>query len=162
MLSAEGVQQGDALGPLLFCLTIHPLCSQLKSELCVCYLDDITVGGNSDDILSDLSVVKQRAADLGLELNQNKAEMICSNSSARASILAAFPGARVVEPSEATLLGSPIGDTACITSILEVKIGLLQTLGDRLQYLAKHDTLLLLRHSFALLVHPVNITMLPL
>ena len=33
--SAEGVQQGDPLGPLLFCLTIHPLVSQLKSELCV-------------------------------------------------------------------------------------------------------------------------------
>ena len=28
LLSAEGVQQGDPLGPLLFCLTIHPLYSQ--------------------------------------------------------------------------------------------------------------------------------------
>ena len=55
-----------------------------------------------------------------------------------------------MEPSDATLLGSPIGDTPCITSIHEVKIGLLQTLGDRLQYLAKHDAPLLLRHSFAL------------
>ena len=150
MVSAEGVKQGDPLGPLLFCFTIHPLCSQLKSELCLCYVDDITVGGNSDDILSDLSVVKQRAADLDLELNQNISEVLCSNSSARASILAAFPGARVVEPSEATLLGSPIGDTTYISSILEVKIGLLQTLGDRLQYLAKHDALFLLHHSLAL------------
>ena len=150
LLSAVGMQQGDSLGPLLFCLTIHLLCSQLKSELCLCYLDDITVGGISDGILSDLSVVKQRAADLGLELNQNKSEVICSNSSARVSILTVFPGTRVVEPSEATLLGSPIDDTACITSILEVKIGLLQTLGNRLQYQAKHDALLLLRHSFTL------------
>ena len=43
--SAEGVQQGDPLGPLLFCLTIHPLISKLKSEFCVWYLDDGTVGG---------------------------------------------------------------------------------------------------------------------
>ena len=43
--SAEGVQQGDPLGPLLFCLTIHPLVSKLKSEFCVWYLDDGTVGG---------------------------------------------------------------------------------------------------------------------
>ena len=48
--SAEGVQQGDALGPLLFCLTIHPLVSQLKSELCVWYLDDSTIGGLAKDI----------------------------------------------------------------------------------------------------------------
>ena len=31
--SAEGVQQGDLLGPLLFCLTLHQLCGHLKSEL---------------------------------------------------------------------------------------------------------------------------------
>ena len=30
--SSEGVQQGDPLGPLLFCLVIHPLILQLKSE----------------------------------------------------------------------------------------------------------------------------------
>ena len=28
-LSAEGVQQGDPLSPLLFCLTIHPICMSL-------------------------------------------------------------------------------------------------------------------------------------
>ena len=33
ILSEESVQQGDPLGPLLFCLTLHPLLSQLQSEL---------------------------------------------------------------------------------------------------------------------------------
>ena len=33
LVSAEGIQQGDPLGPLLFCLTIHELCSKLRSEL---------------------------------------------------------------------------------------------------------------------------------
>ena len=42
--SAEGVQQGDPLGPLLFCLSIHRPTSSLVSEFCVCYLDDITLG----------------------------------------------------------------------------------------------------------------------
>ena len=32
VLSSEGVQQGDPIGPLLFCLTIHPLLSQLNSD----------------------------------------------------------------------------------------------------------------------------------
>ena len=43
--SAEGVQQGDPLGPLLFCLTIHPLITPLKSEFKVFYLDDGTIRG---------------------------------------------------------------------------------------------------------------------
>ena len=46
--SAEGVQQGDPLGPLLFCLTIHQLCSRMKSELS---LDDGTLGGKVEDVL---------------------------------------------------------------------------------------------------------------
>ena len=37
--SAEGVQQGDPLGPLLFCLTVQPLLNSLKADLVVGYLD---------------------------------------------------------------------------------------------------------------------------
>ena len=62
--SSEGVQQGDPLGPLLFCLSIHRLCSQLKSELWLCYLDDVTLGGNVDDALDDLEVVEHVATGL--------------------------------------------------------------------------------------------------
>ena len=43
--SLEGVQQGDPLGPLLFCLTIHSIVSQLRSELQIFYMDDGTLGG---------------------------------------------------------------------------------------------------------------------
>ena len=45
--SADGVQQGDPLGPLLSCLTLHYvyMCCLLKSELCLFYLDDGSLGG---------------------------------------------------------------------------------------------------------------------
>ncbi len=33
--SQEGVQQGDPLGPLLFCLALHRHCMQLCSSLSV-------------------------------------------------------------------------------------------------------------------------------
>ena len=52
--SAEGVQQGDPLEPLFFCLTIHSLCSQLVSELNLFYLDDGTRGGSVEDLRHDL------------------------------------------------------------------------------------------------------------
>ena len=42
--SSEGVQQGDPLGPLLFCLSLHRHCAGLRSAFCVMYLDDITIG----------------------------------------------------------------------------------------------------------------------
>ena len=57
--SCEGVQQGDPLGPLLFCLSIHHPLSALCSELRLSYLDDISLGG-------DLEVMfKQGAKDVG-------------------------------------------------------------------------------------------------
>ena len=43
--SAEGIQQGDPLDPLLFCLTIHPLLSDIHSNFVSGYLDDIALGG---------------------------------------------------------------------------------------------------------------------
>ena len=47
VISQEGVQQRDPLGPLLFCLSIHPMITSLSSELVIGYMDDITLGGTS-------------------------------------------------------------------------------------------------------------------
>ena len=43
--SAEGIQQGNPLGPLLFCLAIPPLFLNIQSEFVSGYLDDIGIGG---------------------------------------------------------------------------------------------------------------------
>ena len=45
VMSMEGSQQGDPLGPALFCTTIQPLLLSLVSELKVGYMDDLTLGG---------------------------------------------------------------------------------------------------------------------
>jgi len=42
--SAEGIQQGDPMGPMLFCLSIHTLLLSLSSEVTIAYLDDVTLG----------------------------------------------------------------------------------------------------------------------
>ena len=77
LLSQEGVQQGDPLGPLLFCLAIHPLILRLQSELSIFYLDDGLIGGSVDDILHDINLVQEVAEGLGLHLNLQKSELIC-------------------------------------------------------------------------------------
>ena len=73
--SSEGVQQGDPLLPLLFCLTLNRHCVQLPSPLTVMYLDDVSLSGPLDDILHDLNVIKA-AEELGLFLNNSKSECV--------------------------------------------------------------------------------------
>ena len=144
--SAEGVQQGDPLGPLLFCLCIHHMGSQLRSELSFFYLDDGTLGGSEEDLCHDVEVVERVGSSIGQMLN---AEIIGSPEMAN-SILSSLPGAKVIDPSRATLLGSSIGDVNSITDLLSEKTAMLRRMGDRLQHLSSHDAILLLKHSFAL------------
>ncbi len=69
------------------------------------------------------------------------------------TIVSSLPGAKIVCTSshaQATLLGSSVGDVASITGLLNEKTELLKRMGDRLQLLSTHDTILLLKHSFAL------------
>ena len=148
--SSEGVQQGDPLGPLLFCLSIHHLVTSLKSEFCIFYLDDGTLGGSSNEVFSDLQNVEQAAEDLGFHLNREKCEIICCDPVTKEQWLATSPDLLFSDPESATLLGSPLGDVNSISESITEKIQLLSTMGNRLQLLQAHDAIILLRHSVAL------------
>ena len=65
VLSAEGIQQGDPIGPLLFCITIHDLVSSLESGFNVFYLDDGTIGGTLDCVAADLRTIHEKGQELG-------------------------------------------------------------------------------------------------
>ena len=140
--------------------------SYAKSELCIFYLDDGTLGGKVEDVVQDLDLIVHKGAELGLHLNPQKLEIVCHDDTSRGLVLNALPGAQVIDSDNATLLGSPIGDVACISAILEDKIGMLRTMGDRLKLLFSHDAILLLCHSFEipklLYIHPEDLALLPL
>ena len=150
ILSEEGVQQGYPLGPLLFCLTLHPLLSQLQSELKIFYLDDRTVGGSTESVLQDLNYLESGAAELGLQLNQSKSELICDDMFFRKVMLDEAPSLGYVSCSQATLLGSPIGGQECIDHTIAEKVDMLERMGSRLHAVSSHDALLLLWHSFTI------------
>ena len=148
--SAEGVQQGDPLGPLLFCLSIHSLISGLQSELCFFYLDDGTLGGGVELLQSDVVHIQTHGPQLGLYLNSSKTEIISLDGFSTSTLLSSLPGAKSVEISDAFLLGSPIGDLSSVTDAVVKKTALLSRLGDRLNLLNCHDALVLLRYSLAI------------
>ena len=83
---------------LLFCLTIHDILKNLRSEFGVFYLDDGTLGGSLDEVLGDVQIVKRAAGDMGLQLNHEKLEIICDDPSTRDSMLSAFSWPLCGEP----------------------------------------------------------------
>ena len=147
--SSEGVQQGDPLGALLFCLSIHHHCTFLSAEFCVMYLDNITLGGSMAKIGHDLEVI-EILAEVALCLNTQKSEIICNNSFTREANNMMFPGAQLIDPSSSCLLSSPHGDVDCISGALREKISSLEVMGERLKQISVHDGIFLLRNSFSI------------
>ena len=98
ILSAEGIQQGDPLGPLLFCLTTHKMVSKLNAVFKVFYLDDGTIRGNSKELCQDLTIIEEEGRSLGLHLNVQKCELICEDSSVMSTLLSTFPSLQILDP----------------------------------------------------------------
>jgi len=76
VLSAEGAQQGDPLGPLLFCMTIQPLLQSLSSELAAAYMDDVTLAGNKSTVADDINTISTVGPSYRLQNNLSKCEAI--------------------------------------------------------------------------------------
>ena len=77
ILSCRGVQQGDPLGPLGFALSLQPILERIRDEvpglpINVWYLDDGTLCGSADDLLSALNIIEQEGPPRGLYLNREK------------------------------------------------------------------------------------------
>jgi len=77
VLSEEGCQQGDPLGPLLFCLAIHAVILSISEEvpgldLNAWYFDDGTLGGPTKEVAQALELFVPRAAAIGLQFNFSK------------------------------------------------------------------------------------------
>ncbi|HEY9805674.1 MAG TPA: reverse transcriptase domain-containing protein, partial [Candidatus Obscuribacterales bacterium] len=144
--SAEGIQQGDPLGPLLFCLTIHPLLLDIKSDFISGYLDDIAVGGETSKVASDVRNLSTQALKLGLELNQQKCEVISKAHHDQHVFGFSF---KQTPLHEATLLGTPI-TSGGINCALTSKRTDLDLLLKRLTLIPSHAALYLLRNAFAI------------
>jgi len=106
LLSGEGPQQGDPLGPLLFCTTIHPLITSLGSDFTLGYLDDLTLAGPQNVVASDIQKVAAEGSKTGLCLNPSKCEVICHPD--LKIVDQTIESFNSVNVADATLLGAPL------------------------------------------------------
>ncbi|NJL55677.1 hypothetical protein HC928_11090 [bacterium] len=147
ILSQEGTQQGDPLGPLIFCNTIHPLLASLSSELNIDYLDDVTLGGPLDIVASDVSRIISAGKSLGLHLNYSKCEVVCSPG-----ITISDPNLQMFTPvdlKEVCLLGAPLFESQSLDDAWSKRCADLERATERLKMIDAQDALILLRVSFS-------------
>jgi hypothetical protein len=147
--SAEGPQQGDPLGPLYFCITVHKLLSSLTSEFVVGYLDDISFGDSTETAIKDFLQLETEASKLGLLLNRSKCEVVGASKESLQLLNEMNIVVTATKMSDATLLGVPLQRDK-LSSMLSEKREELETMVKRLQLLPAHDALYLIRNVFAI------------
>ena len=142
--SEEGTQQGDPLGPLLFCIIIQPLLHMLRSELVVGYIDDITIGGHICTVDEDVTIIKRNGPSLGLHLNITKCELISSVMPVQSQSLNEFIA---VLPLDASFLGAPLFPGTLQDAVLNKKLEEFKRLFSNIKLINAHDALLILKAS---------------
>ncbi|KAF2881322.1 hypothetical protein ILUMI_24852 [Ignelater luminosus] len=151
ILSQVGAQQGDPAGPLLFFLVIQAVIENLNSELNIFYLDDGTLGGDTNTVLQDLDTIIKSCWNLGLQINPSKCELyFCSTykKDVHESFNQLSPGIKVLQD-VITLLGAPL-NVQSTAKLLNQKHDEIRLLFLRLKFLQSHIAYVLLRNYFAI------------
>ena len=110
--SESGVQQGDPMGSLLFCLVLQKLVSAIAEDKACSsllfhkwYIDDGVIAGPKQAVAHALSIIQELGPPLGLHINIAKCELYSPCD------LSLFPSdmKRSTSP-HFEILGAPIGD----------------------------------------------------
>ena len=131
ILSEEGVQQGDPLGPLIFCLSLQSVIDKLTCPLNLWYMDDGIIGGTPDTILRDMNVLEHEASKLGLKLNRSKCEILQPEG------CNIFPEMKMLTKQNVLLLGAPVTREATTPVLLEKQEQIIK-LAEKLKHLPSH------------------------
>jgi Reverse transcriptase (RNA-dependent DNA polymerase) len=143
--SRVGPQQGDPLGPLLFCLPLQPILLKLSSPLAFSYLDDISLGGPIAKVAADCETLEKECAALDLTFNKEKCELIAKDF--QLINHSSFKHFGHTDLESAMLLGAPLSTGAALQQALESRAEELDRALSRLHIIARQEALLILRHS---------------
>ncbi|XP_055349954.1 uncharacterized protein LOC129596644 [Paramacrobiotus metropolitanus] len=152
--SQSGVQQGDPLGPALFCLVLQIVIDKLNTDLNAWFMDDGTLGGRPASVIHNFQQLIMEAQKIGLTVNIAKCELfLCGGTDAQRMSAAdefsrLFPGITITSAEKLNLLGSPLLPAAVVPMVNE-KISQMGVMCDRLRLLPKHQALFLLKNCLA-------------
>ena len=138
LLSCEGLQQGDVLGPLYFSLAIQEMASSCQSDYSCWYLDD--------------GEIVDAAAGLGLRVKPTKCEISAigpDNVAAVQSMKRLEPLLKVIKVKDLQLLGAPLLPSS-VESVLQKKLDDLTRMAENLKLLDNHVAFFLLKNCFAI------------
>ena len=144
IFSAEGVQQGDPLGPLLFSMTAHPLLCKLNSAFKVGYLDDFGLGGSLNVLEDDLNFVINHSKQYGLTLNLDKC-VVCSDSNNIS--FQRLGSLKQLRGPDLDFLGSPVFEGVVQNTHLEKMFTIFDDVLNKLSLISLHDALCMLQHA---------------
>ena len=124
--SASGVQQGDPLGPLLFCIALHPLILDIQASFPEClmnawYLDDGAIIAPLETLAQVIRMLQNKGPALGIHLNINKCEVWWPSLDLSKRSL--FPDSLpLVTAPGIDLLGSPLGQEQHISEHVSARV----------------------------------------
>ena len=137
------------MGSFLFALTTRDLMLSCNSPLNAWYLDDVVLGGQLQSVKEDLKKIVDSKKSLGLTVKLSKCELMLIDSQSIIDSAQEFPGIKVIQPGDLTLLGAPVLPCAN-EKVLSAKLDTLKILTDRLKLLHEHDALYLLKNCMAI------------
>ena len=150
LVSAEGFQQGDPLAVFGFCLGVNDFLQKIQSRFLCAYIDDVSFADHWSVVVNDLLTFKADCESIGLTLNDSKSELcVMCDHAPMEDIVREFrsvcPSISITEPTDLTLLGSPVGKNA-LGAAMEEKLASTRQLCKRLKVLRRHDAFFLLKN----------------
>ncbi|MGZ6209896.1 MAG: reverse transcriptase domain-containing protein, partial [Syntrophales bacterium] len=123
--SIEGCQQGDPLGPLLFCLAIRKITEKIRNLdnaplLNAWYFDDGTIAGNLESVRQAMEILETEGKEIGLTLNHAKSILYWpAGKEGVEGPYNLFPETFGRSETGVVSLGVPIGSRSFISEFLE-------------------------------------------
>ena len=154
VMSQQGAQQGDSLGPLLMSVTLHPVLQRIDVEvprlvLKVHMLDDGCFAGKTEDLKAALDIMLEDGPPRGLFLST---DTTMGEGRGKSTLWRASGfgdevqedllgrGLRLITDSGVRVLGSPVGSPVFVKQFLSDAVDKIERLTDLLPRLQQSQT----------------------